>query len=164
MGLPYPGGPEVEKLAALGRGGQYDFPVSFPNPSERRFSFSGLKTSLRYTVETLSDSELQERIPDLCRDYQQAVVDQLIRKTGQLLMTDRYRSLGLSGGVSNNLLLRDRFEVLGDQHRMPALLAERRHTGDNAAMIAFTAWLAPHLCQLQGSSSGITLAPSLPVA
>ena len=57
---------------------------------------------------------------------------------------DHYQSLGLSGGVANNLDLRARFDQLGEEFGMPALVAEPRHTGDNAAMIAFLAYLDPN--------------------
>ncbi len=143
LGLPYPGGPIVEKLAKKGQKSDHDFPVSFPNPNDHRFSFSGLKTSLRYALEKMDDVYLERELPNLCYSYQGAVVNQLIRKTRHLLQEGDYRSIGLSGGVSNNGLLRNHFTNLGETHNIPALIAERSHTGDNASMIAFAAWLQP---------------------
>jgi N6-L-threonylcarbamoyladenine synthase len=143
LGLPYPGGPMVEKLAAKGDPGAFDFPKAIAPRNERRFSFSGLKTSLRYRIEKMSDSELTSAMPDICASYQSAVIDQLVGKTKHLIQGSAYRSLGLSGGVSNNKALRAAMEKLAKRYRMPSLIAQPKHTGDNAAMIAFAAFADP---------------------
>lgn len=139
LGLPYPGGPEVEQRAAKGNAKAYDFPRAIAPRNERRFSFSGLKTSLRYQLEKISDAELEERMDDVCASYQSAVIDQLTGKTKHLLEGSGYRSLGLSGGVSNNSVLRTEIEKLAGRFRIASLVSEPRHTGDNAGMIAFAA-------------------------
>jgi len=139
LGLPYPGGPQVERLAATGTAGVFDFPKAIAPRNERRFSFSGLKTSLRYRLEKMDDASLEAAMPDLCAGYQQAVIEQLRGKTKHLLQAGDYRSLGLSGGVSNNRALRDSIQELAGRYRMPCLIAQPRHTGDNAGMIAFAA-------------------------
>jgi N6-L-threonylcarbamoyladenine synthase len=161
MGLAYPGGPVIESLAKGGKCGTYTFPVSFPSPQDRRFSFSGLKTSLRYTIEKMDDAAMAAALPDLCASYQQAVIDQLIRKTAQVFDQGCFQSIGLSGGVSNNQCLREHFQALGRRYRVPALLAERRHTGDNAGMIAFAAWLHPSACLSHHPDSPLLVQPSL---
>lgn len=145
LGMPYPGGPLIEKRALDGDSARFDFPRAFLNSGERKFSFSGLKTSLRYTLEKLDDPAVEAAMPDLCASYQQAVVDALVGKTRQIIRrgSDRWRSLGLSGGVANNASLRDAMENLGKCHDLPVFLAQRAHTGDNAAMIAFAAWIDP---------------------
>lgn len=143
LGLPYPGGPRVERLAEQGDRRRFDFPKAIAPRNERRFSFSGLKTSLRYRIEKMDDAELAASMPDLCAGYQQAVIDQLRGKTKHLIQAGNYKSLGLSGGVSNNGALRAAIEDLGKRHRMPCLIAQRQHTGDNAAMIAFAAFADP---------------------
>ncbi len=143
LGLGYPGGPLVEKLAATGKPDTFDFPRGMGPRSDLDFSFSGLKTALRYTLEKMSPAEIAARTPDLCASYQQAVVDALVRKTTGALSQARYASLGLSGGVANNRTLRSALERLAKNHRVPLLMAEPRHTGDNAAMIAFAAWVDP---------------------
>src|SRR5690606_41781390 len=107
---------------------------------ELDFSFSGLKTSLRYQLEKMTPDEIAARRADLCASYQQAVIDALVRKAGAALRLGKYRSLGLSGGVANNQPLRAALGGLAKKHRLPLLAAEPRHTGDNAAMIAFAAW------------------------
>lgn len=143
LGLPYPGGPQIERMAAKGVTKVFDFPKAIAPRNERRFSFSGLKTSLRYRLEKMTDPELEAAIPDLCAGYQRAVIDQLTGKTKHLIQAGDYRSLGLSGGVSNNKVLRAAMERLADRHRIPCLIAQSQHTGDNAAMIAFAAYADP---------------------
>ena len=143
LGLGYPGGPLIEKLAAQGRSDAYDFPRGIGRRDELDFSFSGLKTSLRYLLEKLSVEEVEKRLPDLCASYQQAVLDALTRKTTAALRLGEgeFRSLGLSGGVANNRALRARMEQVARQSRLPFVAAEPKHTGDNAGMIAFAAWV-----------------------
>lgn len=152
LGLGYPGGPIVEEHALHGRSDAYDFPRGIGPRSELDFSFSGLKTSLRYLLEKMDASTVAARLPDLCASYQQAVVDALARKTSAALArgvaghgsgADAFRSLGLSGGVANNRSLRGRLEAVAARAGIPLLAAQPRHTGDNAAMIAFTAWADP---------------------
>lgn len=143
LGLPYPGGPQVERIAARGDRSRYEFPKAIAPRNERRFSFSGLKTSLRYRLEKMGDEELDSAMPDLCAGYQQAVIDQLVGKTKHLIQAGDYQSLGLSGGVSNNKALRVAMERLAGRYRMPCLIAQPKHTGDNAAMIAFAAFADP---------------------
>jgi N6-L-threonylcarbamoyladenine synthase len=143
LALPYPGGPQVERLATAGDAKAFDFPTAIAPRNERRFSFSGLKTSLRYRLEKMTDAELEAALPDLCAGYQRAVVEQLVGKTKHLIQAGDYRSLGLSGGVANNKVLRAAMERLASRHRMSCLIAQPRHTGDNAAMIAFAACADP---------------------
>lgn len=141
LGLPYPGGPQVERWAKMGASDVFEFPKAIAPKNERRFSFSGLKTSLRYRIEKMSDDELKQAMPDICASYQSAVINQLCGKTRHIIISGSYRSLGLSGGVSNNQALREAFLRLAQKYRLPCFLAERSHTGDNAAMIAFAAFI-----------------------
>lgn len=142
LGLGYPGGPLIEKLAQAGQADAYDFPRGIGRRDELDFSFSGLKTSLRYLIEKMPAEEVQARLPDLCASYQQAVVDALVRKAKAALRigAGRFRSVGLSGGVANNRRLRTAVEGMAQKERIAFLAAEPRHTGDNAGMIAFAAW------------------------
>lgn len=143
LALGYPGGPLIEKTAQGGRADAYDFPRGIGQRSELDFSFSGLKTSLRYLLEKMSTDQVASALPDLCASYQQAVVDALVRKTRSALEQSAYASIGLSGGVANNRTLRTAFEQLAARRRVPCLAAQPKHTGDNAAMIAFAAWIDP---------------------
>jgi N6-L-threonylcarbamoyladenine synthase len=142
LGLGYPGGPLIEKLAANGRADAYDFPRGIGRRDELDFSFSGLKTSLRYLLEKMPAAEVEARRADLCASYQAAVIDALSRKTRAALRQGEgaYRSLGLSGGVANNRALRAALEAEAKRARIPFFAAQPKHTGDNAGMIAFAAW------------------------
>lgn len=143
LGLGYPGGPLIEREAHNGNPAAYNFPRGIGRRDELDFSFSGLKTSLRYQLEKMTPDEVQSRRADLCASYQQAVIDALARKTGAALRLGKYRSLGLSGGVANNLALRAMLVELAKKREIPLLAAEPKHTGDNAGMIAFAAWVDP---------------------
>lgn len=147
LGMPYPGGPLVEQKAQGGNPSAYEFPRAFPRRNDPRFSFSGLKTSLRYLLEKLDDASLEAALPDICASYQEAVVEALVRKTRHLLDKGNWRSMGLSGGVANNQRLRDAFSRLARSRRLPVHIALPQHTGDNAAMIAFAAHADPGGCR-----------------
>ena len=142
LGLGYPGGPLIEQLALYGRPDAFDFPRGIGRRDELDFSFSGVKTSLRYQIEKMTPSDVQARLPDLCASYQQAVLDALARKTRAALEqgAGSSRSLGLSGGVANNRALRAALDAEAKRRRIPFLAAQPQHTGDNAGMIAFAAW------------------------
>jgi N6-L-threonylcarbamoyladenine synthase len=161
LGLGYPGGPLVERNATGGNPAAYDFPRGIGPRSDLDFSFSGLKTSLRYLIEKMSLAEVGARMPDLCASYQQAVIDALIRKAGLALSqgAPQYRSIGLSGGVSNNRSLRSALEKLASSRHIPSLIALPAHSGDNAGMIAFAAWADPRSCDSSGLS--LDISPSL---
>lgn len=140
LGLPYPGGALIEKKAHAGDPTKYPFPRGIPAKADLRLSFSGLKTSLRYQLEKMSDAQLATDLPDLCASYQQAIIDQLIAKAGAALDLALYKSVGLSGGVANNQTLRQRLTEAAQQRGLTLLIAEPKHCGDNAGMIAFAAW------------------------
>ncbi len=155
LGMPYPGGPLIEEKAHFGLADSFDFPRGILRSSEIKFSFSGLKTSLRYRLEKLSDEELENDLPDLCASYQQAVVDALVGKTHSVLKWGRFKSLGLSGGVANNGVLRADFLALSNEMQVPLVVAESKYTGDNAAMIAFAAFCDPSGTLKDGPELGI---------
>lgn len=161
LGLGYPGGPVVERLAREGRADAYAFPRGLGPRAELDFSFSGLKTSLRYQLEKMTPDEAEARRADLCASYQEAVVDALLRKTDAALQRGGYRSLGLSGGVANNLRLRGGLAALAKRRRVEFFAAEPRHTGDNAGMIAFAAWADPRARAAAGAA--VDIAPGLQV-
>lgn len=140
LGLPYPGGPEMERYANKGNPRAFDFPVSCRDPEDHRFSFSGLKTSLRYRLEKMDDNTFHSSFNDLCAAYQEAAFLQTSRKVEQAMERENFASFGLSGGVSNNRELTLKLTQITEQYQIPFLPAQRQHTGDNAGMIAFTAW------------------------
>lgn len=163
LGMPYPGGALIEKQAKLARErGRFLFPQGENLRKGARFSFSGLKTSLRYRVEKMSDVELDAALPEICADYQSAIVAQLAGKVSVVLRERQFASLGISGGVSNNGFLRETFSALAAKNKIPLLAAFPRHTGDNAAMIAFSAWFDAQLPPPKFNLP-ITFESSLPV-
>jgi N6-L-threonylcarbamoyladenine synthase len=165
LGLGYPGGPLIESLAAGGKPDAFDFPRGIGRRDELDFSFSGLKTSLRYLLEKMPADEVRARTPDLCASYQQAVVDALTRKTRAALDQGegKFRSLGLSGGVANNRTLRAAFEREAKRARISSFAAQPQHTGDNAGMIAFAAW-ADTTGVERGAGMALAIEPSAALA
>lgn len=163
LGLGYPGGPLIERRAAAGRADAYDFPRGIQSGRDLSFSFSGLKTSLRYLLEKTSTAEVVARMDDLCASYQQAVIDALTRKTAAALDRGGYASLGVSGGVANNAALRAALAERAQAARVPFVAAQARHSGDNAGMIAFAAWCDPAGCE-QPAGRDLTIRPDLPLA
>ncbi|MGH7997084.1 MAG: tRNA (adenosine(37)-N6)-threonylcarbamoyltransferase complex transferase subunit TsaD [Opitutaceae bacterium] len=159
LGLGYPGGPLVEREAAGGDPAAFDFPRALGRAGELDFSFSGLKTSLRYAVEKLGPSEAEARRPDLCASYQAAVVDSLAKKTRTALERGSFRSLGLSGGVARNLSLRRRLAAEARRAGAAFLPVQPEQAGDNAAVIAFAAWIDPEGAVRGGPD--LAIAPSL---
>lgn len=162
LGLGYPGGPEIEKRAARGNPKAVRFPRAFRGDPELRFSFAGLKTSLRYRLEKMSDAEVEAAVDDLCASYQAAVVDALTAKLAQAMERHQPASLGLSGGVANNRALRAAVDRLARANGIPGVAASPAHTGDNAAMIAFAAWADPAALVPPGGDA-LTFHPSLPL-
>ena len=155
--------PHIEKLAGGGRADAYDFPRGIGRRDELDFSFSGLKTSLRYRLEKMPAEEVGARMSDLCASYQQAVVDALARKTRAALARGGFRSLGLSGGVANNRTLRTVFEGVAREASVGFFAAQPKHTGDNAGMIAFAAW-ADTTGVERAAGLGLRVQPDAPLA
>ena len=137
LGFPYPGGPLIEKCALNGDPKWVEFPKAFPQKDQWKFSFSGLKTSLRYFLEKMSPEDIENHKSSICASYQAAVMGALERKVSQALNKKKYKSLGLSGGVSNNTVLRNQLEALADHHGIDFYVPPKKYCGDNAAMIAF---------------------------
>jgi N6-L-threonylcarbamoyladenine synthase len=141
LGLGYPGGPEIEKLARLGNANAYDFPRSFLERDNYNFSFSGLKTAVRYFWEkqTAADRENPQLLADICASFQEAVVQILVRKTILAAQSARVSTISAAGGVVCNGRLR---EVLSEEAQRAGLklaLAPMTLCTDNAVMIAAVA-------------------------
>jgi N6-L-threonylcarbamoyladenine synthase len=130
LGLGYPGGPAIDRLARDGDPTAFDFPRS--TPGELDFSFSGLKTALLYTIRDLGDAESDRRGADLAASYQRAIVDALTRRTAAALEREGLERLAIGGGVAANSQLRAAVRRLGVQVWVPP----PELCTDNAAMIA----------------------------
>jgi N6-L-threonylcarbamoyladenine synthase len=140
MGLPYPAGPEIERLAEGGNPKAYDFPRPMINDPNDDFSFSGLKTSVRYFLRDrpslLDDTQ---RLRDLCASVQAAIVDVLVTKTIRAAKRHRVGCVTASGGVTCNRTLRQRLSAACERERLTLLLAGKGLCTDNAAMIGILA-------------------------
>jgi N6-L-threonylcarbamoyladenine synthase len=137
LGLPYPGGPEIEKAAKDGDPKAYDFPRSMMQGGELDFSFSGLKTAVLYTLQKDNNAKIQ----DIAASFQTAVIEVLVEKTMRAAKLARTDLIGLSGGVSLNKAVRSAFEARCTKEGIGLTIAEGTLCTDNAAMIAFAGLL-----------------------
>lgn len=140
LGLPYPGGPQVDRLAEGGDPAAFVLPRPLMNEANDDFSFSGLKTAVRYLVrdrpELLRDPQA---VRDLCASVQAAIVDVLVRKTLRAAERNRVGCVTASGGVTCNGTLRRRLGEACQSHGLALRLAERGLCTDNAGMIGLLA-------------------------
>lgn len=139
LGLPYPGGPQVAKLAEQGTPGRFEFPRPMTNRPGLDFSFSGLKTYVLNTInEHGGQGKLDEQIrADIARAFQEAVVGTLVIKCRRALEQTGFKGLLIAGGVSANKRLREALEKLVKEERATLYCPELRFCSDNGAMIAF---------------------------
>lgn len=140
LGLPYPGGPVLDRLASQGNPGAHTWPM--PQLGNASYSFSGLKTSVLYYLAkhqpNLSDCA-ESSLHDLCASIQANVVEVLMKPVKHYARQMKPRSLGLAGGVAANSLLRSRMLALGEQLGCAVHIPPLSWCTDNAAMIAASA-------------------------
>lgn len=140
LGLPYPGGPLIDKYAGLGK------PVfSFAEPQipALNFSFSGIKTSILYFLQKMQKDNpdfIQQNLEDLCASVQQVIVKVLLKKLKKAADETGIREICLSGGVSANSGLRTAFTDLGKKKNWNTYIPAMQYCTDNAAMIALTGY------------------------
>lgn len=141
LGLGYPGGPIVSKLAEQGNSDRYPLPSPMINSKDFNFSYSGLKTAVLYLVRDLGNKLDNQQKKDICASFQKAAIKVLIKKIKKAAGAYKVKSVFLSGGVSANKSLRielaEAVKELGINYSQPEL----EYTGDNAAMIALTGYL-----------------------
>ena len=137
LGLPYPGGPRVAALAERGDARRFELPRSMLHSGDYQFSFSGLKTAVRY----LLPKHDPVPVADICASFQEAVVEVLVEKTMRAVRLSGVTTLALSGGVSCNARLRECFHQACSIAGVRLLLAPPALCTDNAAMIAYVAFL-----------------------
>jgi tRNA N6-adenosine threonylcarbamoyltransferase len=144
LGLPYPGGPEMDRLAKQGDAAAFDFPRSLPGDG-LDFSFSGLKTALLYRVRDLGEEEAESRRTDLAASYQRAIVDALVARARQAIEREGARRFAIGGGVAANSELRDRITETCAELGVELWVPDRSLCTDNAAMIAAASRFTPAL-------------------
>ena len=159
LGLPYPGGPEIDKQARNGNPAAFAFPRSFLNEGFE-FSFSGLKTAVLYELPKLNLSD-PTTLADVCASVQEAIVDVLVQKLVRAARHTNERLVTVSGGVSCNHRLREKLIERCEREGLELLLARPDHSTDNAAMIAFAAAQRWHLGDR--SPIEIDVDPNLPL-
>jgi N6-L-threonylcarbamoyladenine synthase len=159
LGLPYPGGPEIEKIARDGNPSAYPFPRSMVHDPHLDFSFSGLKTAVLYTLQR-GTGDLPGA--DLAASFQQAVIEILVGKTLRAARQTGRRLVALSGGVSLNRALREAMRDACGRAGLDLVAAAPDFCTDNAAMIAFAALLR----HIAGEKSPLEedIHPDLPLA
>jgi N6-L-threonylcarbamoyladenine synthase len=144
LGLPYPGGPWIAKAALQGDPKAHKFPRSFLKEDRIAFSFSGLKTAVRYAItgpgkfEIDSESLDQQSVADLAASFQQAVVDCLVKKSVQAVLANttsgQTRRLCVGGGVAANRVFRDQLKSACESNEIELHFAKLEHCTDNAVM------------------------------
>ena len=133
LGLPYPGGPEIDRLARMGDPDRFELPRSMMNSGDFNFSFSGLKTAVRYLLPKLEG----DYRADLCASFQEAVVDVLVRKSIRAAKQSGVNLVTVSGGVSANSCLRSRMSEAAVAAGVELKLTSPSLSTDNAAMIGY---------------------------
>jgi N6-L-threonylcarbamoyladenine synthase len=147
-GLPYPGGPVVDRIAARGDGSRFALPVGRAGDGSEDFSFSGLKTAMLKQFEKrgldgspLAAENLPQELADLFASFQRAIVTALLQRVETVYRREGIRCLALSGGVAANSELRATLSRWGKGNGVTVLLPEKSLTTDNAAMIAWAGLL-----------------------
>ena len=141
IGLPYPGGPVVDKYSKLGNSDAFKF--SKPKVKDFDYSFSGLKTSFLYKIRDevkLNENFVAENTYDLCASLQKTIIDILMDKLVKAMKQTGVKEVAVAGGVSANSGIRKRLTELGNSHKWKVYLPEFKYTTDNAAMIAITGY------------------------
>ncbi len=141
MGLPYPGGPVIDKLASEGNPKAFTF--AKPRVPDLNYSFSGLKTSFLYFLRDRMKENanfIEENKADLCASLQYTIIQILLIKLKKAIKQTGIKEIAIGGGVSANSGLRDAIEQLGRDQGLKVYLPKRKFTTDNAAMIAMNGY------------------------
>ncbi len=136
MGIPYPGGVEMDKIAEEGNPDAYKLPHPRVEGAPLDFSFSGLKTAVLNLLNNAKQKGVEVSVPDLCASYRKAVVTCLTENFFKAVEMTGAKTLAAAGGVSANRLLRRELERLAKERGLSLYLPDRSLCGDNAAMIA----------------------------
>ena len=143
LGLPYPGGPHLSKIAERGDPKSFNFPRPMINSVNFEFSFSGLKTAVLYTIQRIARPSKKlsaQTKADLAASVQQAIVDVLIAKLEKAIQHFKPKTIMLGGGVAANKPLRERFKRLATTYNLQPTIPALEFCTDNAAMIGLAAY------------------------
>jgi N6-L-threonylcarbamoyladenine synthase len=142
LGLPYPGGPLVDKYAQLGNPKKFSF--TKPKVSDLDFSFSGLKTGILYFIQRNlkeNSSFIEENLHDICASIQYTIVEILMQKLKNTVKKTGINHVAIAGGVSANSEIRKRLQLANEHWGWTTYIPKFEYTTDNAAMIAITGYL-----------------------
>ena len=156
IGLPYPGGPLIDKYASSGNPDRYSFPE--PQIEGLDFSFSGIKTAIMYFLQEQKAKDpdfVEKNLADICASVQYRINSILISKLKKAILQTGIRELCIAGGVSANSGLRRMFRELGEKMKCNTYIPPFEYCTDNAAMIAITA----HYKYLAGDFAGLEISP-----
>ncbi|MBY0480483.1 MAG: tRNA (adenosine(37)-N6)-threonylcarbamoyltransferase complex transferase subunit TsaD [Chitinophagaceae bacterium] len=151
LGLPYPGGPLIDRYAAMGDPLKFKF--AEPQIPELDFSFSGLKTSILYFLQKQEPGFIEENLNDLCASVQYTIVNILLKKLKKAVAKTGIKQICLAGGVSANSGLRKSLQEMGQKHGWKIFIPSFEYCTDNAAMIAITAFHKYQSAQFTGLDS-----------
>jgi len=156
LGLPYPGGPLIDKHARNGNPDAYKFPE--PQIQGLDFSFSGLKTSILYFIRdnvAANPNFIEDNITDICASVEQRIVTILLNKLSKAAKEYGIKDVALAGGVSANTGLRQGLQKMGEKNGWNCFIPQMQYCTDNAAMIA----IAAHYKFLKGDFADQSIAP-----
>ena len=156
LGLPYPGGPLIDKNARLGNPDAYQFPE--PQVPGLNFSFSGLKTAILYFIRdnvTANPNFIEEHMNDICASVEKRIVTILLNKLKKAALQYGIKDVALAGGVSANTGLRNGLKQLGEEMDWNTFIPQFQYCTDNAAMIA----IAGYYKYLKGDFTGQDVSP-----
>lgn len=131
LGLGYPGGPAISKVALKGKAGKIKLPRSFMNNGKIEFSFSGLKTAV---------TRIKGKKEDVAYEFQEAVIDVLTSKLIHAAKKHKVKTIMLGGGVAANQALRDKTETLARKNSLKLIVPDFKYCTDNAGMIGVAAY------------------------
>lgn len=139
LGLPYPAGPVIDKHSQKGDPGFYDFPQAMLD-NDFEFSFSGLKTSVKYYLEDQEDQEafLEKHLDDICASVSRAITEVLVKKLRNAVEATDVNTVAIAGGVSANSMLRRKVQLMAEELEIALHIPKLAYCTDNAAMIAVT--------------------------
>jgi len=157
LGLPYPGGPLVDKYAQQGDPHKFTFPL--PEMKDYEFSFSGLKTSVLYFLQKqkkIDPDFIANNLNDICASVQYTIIKMLLNKLHKAAKALHIDQVGIAGGVSANSGLRKALTEMGEKEGWQVYIPKFEYCTDNAAMIGITA----HYKYLQGQFADMTVSPA----
>ena len=154
LGLPYPGGPLIDKYAKEGNSSAFKF--AEPQMPELNFSFSGLKTSVLYFLQKQESGFIEANLNDLCASIQYTIINILLKKLNKAVLQTGVKRVCIAGGVSANSGLRNGLQTMGKKYGWQTFIPAFQYCTDNAAMIAITA----HYKFQAGQFAGLDASPN----